>query len=319
MEYVAAVEKAAGGKLYQLVVDTTDTAEYLIKNKLLKKRVTIIPLDNVRAGRPLDHRIVQKAKSLVGNANADSAQNCVSIAPEYQKILEYLFSGVLVAKTDQMALDLCYNRSIFTKVISADGSVFDPGGVISGGARSTWFVLKEISQLHKIQERREAIYAQLGDLKNRLAECERGQADFYRLDKQRNLMSNKLQQISDRLQQSEFGRQQADIERFEAEMATLSEAHDQAKKDHAVILKEAVEIENRMKNLEKNREAELKRLEKEVNQKQKEFENAQENVENMARQYEGLALEIEELQTEVTGAETELEAEQGRVGNFFLI
>lgn len=118
MDYVAAIEKAAGGKLYQLVVDTSDTAEYLISNKLLKKRTTIIPLDNINCGRPLDHRIVQKAKQLVGNQDAEDAKNCVSIAPEFASVLDYCFNGVLVAKTNTQAHDLCFNRDIMSKVSS---------------------------------------------------------------------------------------------------------------------------------------------------------------------------------------------------------
>jgi len=312
MDYVAAVEKAAGGKLYQLVVDSSDTAEYLLKNKLLKKRTTIIPLDNIRGHGPLDPRVIQKAKQLVGGQNADSAKNCVEMAPEFDAVRDYCFNGVLVAKTNDQAHALCYNRDIMTKVISAEGDVFDPSGVISGGASSRSHILKEIAQLRKIQSRRNEIHAELGQLKYRLSEMERNQSQFFQLDKQRNLMSNKLQQIDDRLQQSEFGRQQADIERLEAELVELNEALAKAKELHAIALKDAKDIEDRIENLAKNRDAELKRLEKEVNQKQKVFDAAVQRVEAMSTKYEGLAMELEALKSDAATAEAELEAEQGK-------
>ncbi len=43
-----ALEVAAGGKLYQVVVDTDRTAKALLSNGKLQTRVTIIPLNKVR-------------------------------------------------------------------------------------------------------------------------------------------------------------------------------------------------------------------------------------------------------------------------------
>jgi chromosome segregation ATPase len=83
----------------------------------LKKRVTIIPLDKIHAGKPLDQRTVQQAKQLVGNTNTDSMKNCVSVHPEFEKVRDFCFNGVLVAKNNTMAHDLCFNRAIMTKVI----------------------------------------------------------------------------------------------------------------------------------------------------------------------------------------------------------
>lgn len=197
-------------------------------------------------------------------------------------------------------------------MISAEGDVFDPSGVITGGKRAEWLILKEFHQLAMIRDRRHEIAETLADLKRRLADSESGQTNFFRLDKQRSLMTNKLQQIDDRIQESEFGRQQADIERFEAELIELNNIHEEARKIHAIVLKETTEIENRMQNLEKNRDAELRRLEKEVAQKRKQSEAAQAKVDNMREQYEGLAMEIEQLQSEVTAAQTDLESEQAK-------
>lgn len=59
-EFLPAIEKCASGKLYNLVVDSPDTAEFMLKNKLLKNRVTLIPLQGLRVGHPIDPRKVQK-------------------------------------------------------------------------------------------------------------------------------------------------------------------------------------------------------------------------------------------------------------------
>lgn len=47
-----ALEVAAGGKLYQVVVDSERTAQALLSRGQLRNRVTIIPLNKVRGGSP---------------------------------------------------------------------------------------------------------------------------------------------------------------------------------------------------------------------------------------------------------------------------
>ena len=47
-----ALEVAAGGKLYQVVVDTEATAKALLAKGQLRNRVTIIPINKVRALPP---------------------------------------------------------------------------------------------------------------------------------------------------------------------------------------------------------------------------------------------------------------------------
>ena len=46
-----ALEVAAGGKLYQIVVDTEATAKALLSKGQLQKRVTIIPMNKVALDR----------------------------------------------------------------------------------------------------------------------------------------------------------------------------------------------------------------------------------------------------------------------------
>ena len=55
-----------------------------------------------------------QARSLVGGDNADAAINCVSIAPEFDIVRQFVFNGVLVAKENKMAHDLCFNHEIRT-------------------------------------------------------------------------------------------------------------------------------------------------------------------------------------------------------------
>ena len=57
-EAMCALEVSAGGKLYNVVVDDEVTGKKLLKNGKLKRRVTIIPLNKIRA-RKIDPATVR--------------------------------------------------------------------------------------------------------------------------------------------------------------------------------------------------------------------------------------------------------------------
>jgi len=60
-----ALEAAACGKLYQVVVDTVATGQTLLEKGKLRARVTIIPLDKI-SGRGIDPRKLEAAKKIAG-------------------------------------------------------------------------------------------------------------------------------------------------------------------------------------------------------------------------------------------------------------
>ena len=57
----SALEVIAGGKLYQVVVDTADCAKALLQKGQLRNRVTIIPLDKI-SSRTLSQDKIKTAK-----------------------------------------------------------------------------------------------------------------------------------------------------------------------------------------------------------------------------------------------------------------
>ena len=69
-----AVEVAAGGKLYQLVVDTEQTGKALLKKGKLKSRVTIIPLNKI-ASKVIPDSKIEKARKVSSKVDPKSQVN----------------------------------------------------------------------------------------------------------------------------------------------------------------------------------------------------------------------------------------------------
>ena len=326
MDYVAAIEKAAGQKLYNLVVDSSGnfnfklpavvtahsaTAQFLMKNKCLKRQVTMIPLDRIRARAQIDPRKVQLGKQRVGAQNCFALRSLVRSAPEFNDVLDFCFNGVMVARTNDMAHDLCFSREIHTRCLSAGGDDFSPDGVLSGGRKESTFVLKEKAQLDKIERQLEQHQQDQYQVKKELESLETNAAEFARLDKHKNAVAAKQAQLETRLASSEFGQLQQEHDRATAELELVNKQLEVARAEHDKCLATAEDIEQRMKNLEKNRDKELKKLQKEVDAKRKLRDSAVELVDQA--NFDGLALEIEELEKEGKSTTVEIEAASGKI------
>jgi len=268
--------------------------------------MTMVMMDKVRAQRKVDPRKVNLGKQRVGNQHCYAVRNLVTADPEFDCILDYCFNGVMCTRTSDQAHRLCYDRDIMNRVIAATGEDFSPDGVLKGGATQRTFVLKEMAKLRDIQRSKGEAERELQGVKGEYNHLISNQETFLKLDKQRNTVASKCEQIQNRVSQSEFGQHQTQLDRVNSELETLSKSLEAAIEIHDAALKEATEIEERMKNLEKNRDQELKRLQKEVDTKRAMMEKAIENVEQHQGKFEGLAMEIEELKNECKAAEDEL-------------
>lgn len=91
-----ALEVLAGGKLFQLVVDTEQTGKALLKNGELKQRVTIIPLNKVQTSSASSEK--QAAAATASNGAATLALSLVGYDTEVAAAMKYVFGGGFVCK-----------------------------------------------------------------------------------------------------------------------------------------------------------------------------------------------------------------------------
>ena len=129
-----ALEVAAGGKLYQVVVDTEQTAKALLSNGQLRSRVTIIPLNKV-ASRTIPAAAVGAAKKLVGD-KAQPAVQLVGFDGEIGAAMQYVFGSCFVCQDAGSAKKLAFTKEVGARCVTLDGDDFNPGGTLTGGSRN---------------------------------------------------------------------------------------------------------------------------------------------------------------------------------------
>lgn len=187
--YEQAIETALGAAQQNILVATEAAARQAIA--MLKSRqagrATFMPLDVVKSRRlsDSDSKTAAAVDGFVG-----AASDLAKSDARYQVAVEHLLGNVLVARTLEAANEIARRLGYRVRVVTLDGDVVSPGGVMSGGshARKGPGLLgrareqKDVAALlaeteHNLSESvksRDALHAQGAKLQETLREVENG-------------------------------------------------------------------------------------------------------------------------------------------------
>lgn len=144
-----ALEICAGGRLYNVVVDSAETGSQLLQNGKLKKRVTIIPLNKINAFRAAADKVGAAKKLAPGKV--DLALHFIGYEEEVTKAMEYVFGSTLLCEDAATAKLVTFNDAVRMKSVTLEGDVYDPSGTLSGGSSpNSSGVLVTLQQLNEI-------------------------------------------------------------------------------------------------------------------------------------------------------------------------
>ena len=161
-----ALEISAGGRLYNVVVDSAETGSQLLQNGKLKKRVTIIPLNKIAAFRASANKIGAAQKLAPGKV--DLALSLIGYQDEVSAAMEYVFGSTLVCEDSETAKKVTFDPAVRMKSVTLEGDVYDPSGTLSGGSSlvssGVLVTLQKLNELNKDIHEKEADLAELQDL-----------------------------------------------------------------------------------------------------------------------------------------------------------
>lgn len=163
-----ALEICAGGRLYNVVVDSAETGSQLLQNGKLRKRVTIIPLNKISAFRAPGEKI-QAAKK-IAPGKVDLALSFIGYKEEVTKAMDYVFGSTLICEDASTAELVTFNDAVKMKSVTLEGDVYDPSGTLSGGSSpNTSGVLVTLQQLNDLTKEIEVRENNLSEIQSALA------------------------------------------------------------------------------------------------------------------------------------------------------
>jgi structural maintenance of chromosome 2 len=149
LQAATALEICAGGRLYNVVVDSSDTGTQLLQKGKLRKRVTIIPLNKISAFRASVEKI--GAAQNLAPGKVDLALSLIGYDEEVTAAMNYVFGNTLIANDAETAKRVTFDPSVRIKSVTLDGDVYDPSGTLSGGsAPNSSGVLVTLQKLNEI-------------------------------------------------------------------------------------------------------------------------------------------------------------------------
>ncbi|XP_015779303.1 PREDICTED: structural maintenance of chromosomes protein 2-like [Acropora digitifera] len=302
------LEVTAGGKLYNVVVDTEVTGKKLISNGKLKRRYTFIPLNKI-AARTLSNDVVRRAESLVGKDNVHLALSLVGYDDEIRAAMAYVFGTTFVCDDMDNAKKVTYDPQVQARTVTLGGDLFDPQGTATGGARSSHSsILVKLQELTEAQAVLQEKSAELQDVIKELERCKKI-ADKYRQVKQQfDLKVHEAELVQARLKQSTHHHQLEEVEALQKTAEEQQELISRAKETITAATEKCQDVENKMKEAKTHREKELKKAEQDMNKIKKKAEESTKTMKAKQQEVEEMTLEMEELNHELANVEQQMKA-----------
>ena len=149
--YEQAVEAAMGTRLQYVIVESqregVEAIEYLKKS--LGGRGSFIPVrDTSPATNP-----VTTAPASYAYPGAKELLSEVRVKDGYETIVSYLLGDIIVVDTLEAALDMWRANGIYKTIVTLEGEVIDPQGIITGGSLSAGDggILQKRSEIKRIR------------------------------------------------------------------------------------------------------------------------------------------------------------------------
>ncbi|XP_057366441.1 structural maintenance of chromosomes protein 2-like [Daphnia carinata] len=293
--YATALEVIAGGRLYNVIVDNDTTSKKLLQKGQLQTRVTFIPLNKIQ-GKAIDDRTTATAKKIVGKENCHTALSLIGFDQELTPAMQYIFGSSFVCNTIEDARKVTFHEQIMRKAVTYDGDIVDPGGLLTGGSKSTGpSLLAKLNELKQYRSEFEEKHHQLKNAEQELHVMEQASGQYRTLKQRYDVKRHEFELLHQRLQQTLHHRQTQEVETMKVEL----EAVEQKAVECAAIIKQGKtkikELEDQVKNASKIRETQLKAAQAELERCKKAASMSQSKWKEHANEADSLKLELEEL------------------------
>ncbi|KAK0511563.1 hypothetical protein JMJ35_006136 [Cladonia borealis] len=300
-----ALEICAGGRLYNVVVDSSETGTQLLQNGKLRKRVTIIPLNKIAAFKASADKI--GAAQNIAPEKVDLALSLVGYDKEVLAAMEYVFGSTLVCEDAETAKKVTFDPAVRMKSVTLEGDVYDPSGTLSGGSSpSSSGVLVTLGKLNGLTQELNALELELKELQTSMAK-EKKKMDSARKAKQElDLKSHEIKLTEEQIGGNSSSSIIQGVEEMKASIQQLKQDIADAKARQTEASKDVKRIEKDMKDFDNNKDSKLAELQSALNALKKSQIKNSIFVKNLQKELQSSRLEAEQAGADLGAAQEQL-------------
>ncbi|KAL9621317.1 MAG: hypothetical protein Q9160_004208 [Pyrenula sp. 1 TL-2023] len=300
-----ALEICAGGRLYNVVVDTAETGTQLLQNGKLKKRVTIIPLNKISAFKASAEKI--GAAKRLAPGKVDLALSLIGYDEQIQVAMDYVFGSTLICQDAETAKKVTFDPSVRLKSVTLEGDVYDPSGTLSGGSSpNTSGVLVILQQLNNVNRQLAEQEQTLFELQE-MMKREKKKLDSMRSTKQElDLKTHEIKLTEEQINSNSSSSIIHQLEAMREEIVTLRKNITEAQARQKEATAGAKRIEKDMAEFSSNKDSKLAELQKSLDVLKKALSKSSVTVKTLQKELQASRLESEQASADLTAAEEQL-------------
>ena len=300
-----ALEICAGGRLYNVVVDSAQTGTQLLQNGKLKKRVTIIPLNKINVFRASAEKIATAQKLAPGKV--DLALSLVGYDDQVSAAMEYVFGSTLICEDAETAKKVTFDPAVRLKSVTLEGDVYDPSGTLSGGSSpSSSGVLVTLQKLNDITKELDAREAELDVLQKTMAQ-EKKKTDSSRKAKQDlDLKSHEIKLTEEQIGGNSSSSIIQAVEEMKGNIEQLKVDIAAARVRQAEATKDIKRIEKDIKDFDNNKDDKLAELQSSLDTLRKKQTKNSLSVKTLQKELLSGRLEAEQAGADLSAAQDQL-------------
>ncbi|KAL2314879.1 Structural maintenance of chromosomes protein [Schizosaccharomyces pombe] len=293
-----ALEITAGGRLYNLIVETEKIGAQLLQKGNLKRRVTIIPLNKITSFVASAERVGAAKK--ISNNKAQLALELIGYDDELLPAMQYVFGSTLVCDTPESAKKVTFHPSVKLKSVTLDGDVYDPSGTLTGGSvNKSAGPLLQIQKLNSLQLKLQVVTSEYEKLETQLKDLKTQNANFHRLEQEIQLKQHELTLLIEQRETDSSFRLLSDYQQYKDDVKDLKQRLPEL--DRLILQSDQAikKIERDMQEWKHNKGSKMAELEKEFNQYKHKLDEFTPILEKSENDYNGVKLECEQLEGEL--------------------
>ncbi|TGO59182.1 hypothetical protein BCON_0047g00200 [Botryotinia convoluta] len=301
-----ALEICAGGRLYNVVVDTEVTGTQLLQNGKLRKRVTIIPLNKIAAFRASVEKI--GAAQRIAPGKVDLALSLVGYDEEVSTAMDYVFGNTLICADAATAKRVTFDPSVRMKSITFEGDSYDPSGTLSGGSSpNSSGVLVTMQKLNELNKELKSQERELADLQATIAREKKKMDQARKIKQELDLKSHEVKLTEEQIGSNSSSSIIQEIENMKASIVQLKQDLVDAKKRQDEATKDIKRIEKDMKEFDSNKDGKLVELQNSLDSLRKALTKNSAAVKALHKELQSAQMDTEQVGGDLSNAQEQLQ------------
>ncbi|KAI9848865.1 MAG: Structural maintenance of chromosomes protein 2 [Sclerophora amabilis] len=305
MKAGTALEICAGGRLYNVVVDSEVTGTQLLQNGKLRKRVTIIPLNKISAFRASAEKI--GAAQRLAPGKVDLALSLIGYEHEVSAAMDYVFGSTLVCEDAETAKRVTFDPAVRMKSVTLEGDVYDPSGTLSGGsAPNSSGVLVTLQKLNELTKELSSQESELAGLQAARLREKKKLEQAQKIKQDLDLKAHEIKLTEDQINGNSSSAIIQAIEEMKANIGQLKQDIADAKSRHSDASKDIKRIERDMSDFDNNKDNKLAELQSTLDSVKKNLSKHSASLKTMQKELQAASLESEQTGADLSAAQEQL-------------